>query len=189
MSKTQWVIGTLVVLVVAFIGSSAGRWFAGWRQDRARRDKLEKLYSKNPASLAIGEAFPLVELSDTDGGSVDLEKFLDGHRALVFFLAPSCDMCSDLVDAYRGESGKFPADLKAFGICPDIPEEAQLYESEHDMPFPLYCDTAQSFQIEYGVVAFPTMMALDTQGVIRYMNFGMMDDYDFGDILEKLKHY
>jgi peroxiredoxin len=189
MSKMQWLIAVLVVLVVAFIGSMAGSWFAGWRQDNAHREKLEKLYSKSPANILIGDTFPEVELIDVDGKYADLEKLIEGHKTLVFFLAPTCDMCTDLIDAYRRESEGFSTGLKALAVCPDIPDMARAYADEHDLPFPIYCDTAQSFQSEHGVVAFPTLMALDTRGVIRYMNFGMMEDYDFGDILDMLKQF
>jgi peroxiredoxin len=189
LSKTQWLIAALVVLVVAFIGSVAGSRFAVWRQGKAHREKLEKLYSNNPGKLAIGEAFPNVSLMNIDGERVDSGKSVEGHKTLVFFLATTCDMCSDLIEAYRRESERFPADLQSFAVCPDLPAEAQAYAGEHDLPFPLYCDTARSFQFEHGIIAFPTLMALDSRGVIRYMNFGMMEDYDFGDILEKLKQY
>lgn len=189
LSKTQWIIAVLVVLVVAFVGSMAGSWFAGWRQDKAHHEKLEELYSSSPANVLIGDRLPDEELIDFDGKIVDLERLIEGHKTMVFFLAPTCDMCIELIDAYRRETEGFPADLEAFAICPDIPEEARVYAGEHDLPFPLYCDTAQSFQASHGVVAFPTLMALDTHGIVRYINFGMMDDYDFGDILEKLEHY
>jgi peroxiredoxin len=189
MSKTQWLITVLVVLVVAFVGSMAGSWFAGWRQEKAHHKKLEKLYSSSPASILIGDTLPEVELIDVDGKTVDLKALIDGRKTLIFFLAPTCDMCTDLIDAYRRESEGFSTGLEAFGICPDVPDMARVYAEENDLPFPLFCDTAQSFQSEHGVVAFPTLMALDTNGVIQYLNFGMMDDYDFEDIQEILDHY
>jgi len=166
----------------------AGSWFAGWRQDNAHREKLENLYSRSPASGSIGDTFPLVNLLDTGGNPVELDKLIKGHETLVFFLAPTCDMCTDLVEAYRRESDRFPLDLKAFGVCPDLPGAVSTYAEEHDIPFPIFCDTAQSFQSKHGVVAFPTLMALDKHGVIRYVNFGMMEDYNFEDVLDKLKH-
>ena len=189
LSKTQWILAALLVLAVAFVGSMAGSWFAGWRQDKAHREKLEGLYSRSPASGSVDDTFPRVELLDIDGNNVELDSLIEGHQTLVFFLAPTCDMCTDLVDAYKRESGGFPVDLKAFAVCPDLPGEARTYAGEHDIPFPLYCDTAQSFQSKHGVVAFPTLMALDKHGVIRYVNFGMMEGYDFEDILDKLKQY
>lgn len=178
-----------MVLAVAFVGSMAGSWFAGWRQENKHREKLESLYSRSPASGSIGDTFPRVDLMDTDGNHVELDTLIEGHETLVFFLSPACDMCSELVDAYRRESGGFPFDLKAIAVCPDLPGAARTYAEEHDIPFPLFCDTAQSFQSRHGVVAFPTLMALDKHGVIRYVNFGMMEDYDFEDILDKLKPY
>jgi peroxiredoxin len=187
MSKTQWFIAALAVLTVAFIGSVAGNWFAGWRQSKAHREKLEELYSKSPANVLIGKTFPGIELIDIDSEIVDIEGQIEGHKTLVFFLATACDMCADLVDAYRRESEGFPSDLQAFAVCPDLPQVAQVYASEHNLPFPLYCDTTQLFQSRHGVVAFPTLMALDSHGVVRYMNFGMMEDYDFGDVLNGLK--
>jgi peroxiredoxin len=187
MSKTQWLIAALAVLAVAFVGSVAGNWFAGWRQSKAQQEKLEELYSKSPANVLIGKAFPGVELIDLDSEIVDIEGQIEGHKTLVFFLAPACDMCTDLINAYRRESEGFPSDLQAFAVCPDLPQVAQVYASEHDLPFPLYCDTTQRFQSGHGVVAFPTLMALDSRGIVRYMNFGMMEDYDFGDVLNRLK--
>ncbi|UCE65241.1 MAG: redoxin domain-containing protein, partial [Candidatus Zixiibacteriota bacterium] len=66
---------------------------------------------------------------------------------------------------------------------------ARLYADERNIPFPLYCDTARSFQSEYGIMAFPTLMVLDKNGIIRYINFGMMEDYALEDILQELARY
>jgi peroxiredoxin len=189
MSKTQWFIAALAVLVLAFVGSVAGRWFAGWRQDRAHREKLEKLYSSNPAKLNVGDVFPQFELLDSEGNTVHTGSLIDARLTLVFFLAPACDMCAELIDAYREQENRLPSELNAFAVCPDTPAIARLYADEHSLPFPLYCDTAQSFQFNYGVIAFPTLMALDRDGVIRYINFGMMEDYALEDILRELAQY
>lgn len=189
LGKTRWLVAGLLVFVVAFIGATAGRWFAGWRQDRARREKLEKLYSSNPARLNVGDPFPQVKLLDLGENPINTKTAIDGHMTLVFFLAPTCDMCSDLIEAYRKNIDRLPPELSVFGICPDTPAMARLYADEHNLPFSLYCDTAQSFQFDYGVIAFPTLIALDEEGVIRYVNFGMMEDYALEDIIEELARF
>ena len=189
LSKARWFLAAFCVLVVAFIGAAAGKWFATWRQDRARQQKLENLYSNNPLKLKVGDAFPQYELVGPGGNTVNAGSLIDGHMTLVFFLATTCDMCSDLIEAYRQEKDRLPAEAGAFGVCPDVPEVAQLYADEHGLPFPLYCDTSRSFQFEYGVIAFPTLMALDKNGVVRYLNFGMMEDYALEDILQELARF
>lgn len=187
--KTRWLLAVFLVFVMAFIGATAGKWFAERRQDRARRAKLEKLYSSNPAKLNVGDAFPQLELLDLEENPVNTKTAMNEHITLVFFLAPTCDMCSDLIEAYRKNTDRLPSELSAFGICPDTPAMARFYADEHDLPFSLYCDTAQSFQFDYGVIAFPTLMALDEKGVIRYINFGMMEDYALEDIIEELARF
>ncbi|UCC81136.1 MAG: redoxin family protein [Candidatus Zixiibacteriota bacterium] len=189
LGKTQWILAALCVLVVAFIGATAGKWFAEWRQDRALREKLEKLYSSNPAKLNVGDAFPQLELLDLDENVIDTKTVIDGRMALVFFLAPTCDMCSELIEAYREHMDRLPPELNTFAICPDTPPMARFYADEHGLPFSLYCDTAQSFQFDHGVIAFPTLMALDENGVIKYVNFGMMEDYALEDILQELARF
>jgi peroxiredoxin len=98
-------------------------------------------------------------------------------------------MCSDLIEAYREQKDQLPSELSVFGICPEFPDIAGLYANERNIPFPLYCDTARICQSEYGIIAFPSLMALDKEGVIRYINFGMMEEFALEDILRELVRF
>lgn len=187
MTNVKWLIAALCVLVTALVGAIAGREFSKWRDSKARSGMLEELRASSPMNLTEGDPFPSVDLLDLGGNSISAKELVIGKQAVVFFLAPTCDLCADVINAFRQEEDRLPSGVVVFAVCPTPPDVTRTYAQKLQLPFPVYCDVAQSFQSDYGMIAFPTLLTVDSEGCVQHINLGMTEDDPLRDVFRVLE--
>ena len=101
--------------------------------------------------LSPGDQAPEFALPDQDGGVVRLADYR-GQKVLLYFYpranTPGCtkQACS-IRDAW---SELRQRDVRTLGISGDPPDRQKRFQSKHDLPFPLLCDTDHEVGRSYG---------------------------------------
>lgn len=119
-----------------------------------------------------GDAFPDVRLADslgTDVGSIELVS--EKHGAVVLFLDPNCEGCSDMAAKWElGLSGGVIEPGRVFGITSETAVANERYRAEHRLSFPIYQDVETAFLNRHGVVTYPMEIVVSASGTIQSLS-------------------
>ena len=144
------------------------------------------------AGLQIGDAVPIVTLTDFQGKSVTLPKDLKGKVALVRFWSIDCHFCDKeillsletLYQKYK-DRGFVPVAINESRI--DKADE-RLKKFSH-LTYPMLVDEYGLVAKHFGVIGLPTTFVIDEEGIVQDKITGEagIDEYEkhFTTILYK----
>jgi peroxiredoxin len=111
--------------------------------------------------------------------AVNMTKYRDGKKAILFFWATWCPHCR--VELKR--LNELKDDFKAKGIqiilvsLGEPKETVQEYITRHQYSFDVFLDTNQTLEESYQLIGVPTLYFIDENGTIKYMDHALPEDY------------
>lgn len=156
----------LAVVVVAVLGV--------WAGSRLRRATPLEVRTPAPPALAfeVGSAFPGVAVQSGDGAWTTTAELVRGRGAVVLLLDLECGPCQTMIEQWNARATSDSLrDVRIVGITHFPIERIAGYRRDHDVPFPVYADTAAAFVRVHGVSDFPVCVILDRDMAIREVTF------------------
>ena len=158
--KLNWILilggAVIVVCLIACVGAALLIKFL----PGINKNSIEN------SSLKVGEAAPDFELASLNGESIKLSQF-KGQPVLLTFSASWCPDCrleapllQDLHES-RPELVVLLVDLK------ETPDVARGFADEFGFTFPVLLDRDGSISKLYQILAIPTGLFIDSDGIIR----------------------
>jgi peroxiredoxin len=126
--------------------------------------------------LEIGST-PTISLEDTDGTTVDLEKYRGKDNVFIYFMrALSCAQCNAAVQNMAKNSADFDAaNVTVLIAVPEDPSDAAAWKAKKNIPFPVVVGKSGTAHAEagllrkvFGAIQQSGGILLDSQGVVRY---------------------
>ncbi len=119
------------------------------------------------AGPKIGEAAPLVRAEALAGGSILVgARDLEGKRALLFFLSPTCPVCKSLLPALRSLARSESRRVRVLLASDGPREEHEAFAREHGLERFPYLLSAE-LGLAYQVGKLPYAVLIDADGVLR----------------------
>ena len=120
------------------------------------------------STLEVGTRAPMYDLEALDGQQIELGKpRADETRTLIYFLSPTCPICSSLLTVVKDISDR-DADLDVVLMSDGPPEEHEAYRKRKSkeigsFPYVLSEEVGRAF----GVGKLPYAVLIDQAGVVR----------------------
>ena len=129
-------------------------------------------------SVKVGERAPKIDLATVAGGKTRLSE-LRGHPVVVTFWATWCPSCrTEFPDLVKVQAAYASADLRVLAINgidqehgKDTKHVKQFIE-EFGVTFPVALDKGSRVLRAYGILTLPTMLFIDSGGVVRAISAG-----------------
>ena len=132
--------------------------------------------ASSPGELEPGMTAPPFSGARIDGGTLGLEA-LRGHVILLNFWAVNCPPCRiempELEKLHRRYEHR---GLRLIGITQMNPERDQVarFIQEIGVTYPILLDPEVRIGDLYGIVAHPTSVLIDANGIVRFVNTGYL---------------
>ncbi len=176
-----------LILLGVVVGVGLGLWYLS-RQDAAA---ISSGVITDPDSLAVapraGSRAPDFSLTSLDGEMVRLSD-LRGRPVLLNFWATWCGPCRVEMPHIQERYERHSPDLLVLAI--DMDESAEIvapFVSELGLSFPILLDPGGKVNGElYNVRGYPSSYFIDSEGVIRVVQIGLMTPGQIGAYLEEV---
>jgi peroxiredoxin Q/BCP len=151
------------------------------------------LFSSNAEPLEVGDSAPALEVTDSDGSTVDLGEVYRSGPTLVYFYpkadTPGCTaQACDLRDSFEDLQD---AGLRVVGVSADGVNAQARFKEKHSLPFLLVSDPGKELISAFGV---PTRMGfasrqsfLVVDGKIAWRDLGAAPKTQARDALAALE--
>lgn len=138
-------------------------------------------------TVLVGQPAPDFQLTGLDGQPHHLQDYL-GKPILLNFWATWCGPCRREMPLLQKTAAEFqPNALLLIGV--DQGENAatvSAYVKELGITFPILLDEQLEATEKYRVIGLPTSFFIDTHGIIRSKNVGVLSDETLQDHLDRL---
>jgi peroxiredoxin len=129
-------------------------------------------------SVKVGQRAPEIELETLGGGKARLSD-LRGHPVVVTFWQTWCPSCrKEFPELMKVQAEYSAAGLRVLAVnsldqehSRDVKHVKQFIE-EMQVTFPVAIDKRGRSRDKYGILALPTMVFIDSGGVVRAINAG-----------------
>lgn len=190
--KVVLVIALVLGAVVAIVaGNRVGHELAHRREQSQMAERVSGMNTGESSALRAGDRFPAVSLvtpPDSSGGTarVSSRDLLAGRAALVFFLSTDCDPCTKAVRRWSQSIAEVPTSVLLFGIIDQVPDVRDAYVAENTISFPVLSDSDDTFGHEYDMGVYPTIVGVDANGTMVFVQHGVDEGLTPGVALEML---
>lgn len=145
------------------------------------------------AKIQVSQPAPVFEV-DSQKGKIRLADYKDKKNVVLCFYCgddtPGCNIqLSRMLDDYSKFAEK---DTEILGVNPASIEKHDGYATKFKFPFPLLADIDKTICESYGVLrmfirsVIRTVVIIDKQGIIRYIQRGMPADDELLRILDEI---
>lgn len=178
MSKGRWLALFLIgIVLVSALGILIGKRIVASRAERAHQAELQRLYRGEASKLRTGEHFPEVSVTGTNGHQTTTTQLLNGEDALVIFLAPNCEGCTEAFLRWEPYLEQPTVRTRVIGIAGIGVDEATIYASESGLPFPIFADEEDAFGRRHELHVVPTVIGVRANGTIAFIRHGISEDF------------
>jgi peroxiredoxin len=135
-----------------------------------------------PVDPQAGKPAPDFELSTLEGKTVHLSDY-KGHPVLVNYWATWCPPCREELPLIQERQAQFSPDLVVLAVnAGEDSATVKNYIGKQGLTFPVLLDPDWKVEALFGIMAYPTSVFIDRNGVIqaRYvggMSKDVLDDY------------
>ncbi|HXV14813.1 MAG TPA: redoxin domain-containing protein [Candidatus Krumholzibacteria bacterium] len=159
----RWILFAALALAVGY---------AGVRFGRALRDRsAPPVADAPPFPFRPGDPFPDVALSDSVDAIVRSDSLLAGRGAVVLFLDPNCEGCTDMSIRWEHALAEGTIDpTRVFGVSRAGTGVNRSYRAAHRLSFPIYRDVEDAFLARYRVTSYPLEVVVGRSGTIRSLS-------------------
>src|SRR5712691_3651156 len=128
--------------------------------------------------MTIGNLAPDFQLSKMDGSQVSLAD-LRGRPAVLVFWTAWCPVCKEEAPHFNQLAAQYePRGVRVLGInIQDSPARTAAGIKEFGIRYPVARDPDASVTRRYHVTGTPTVVFLDSQGIVRYFGNELPADY------------
>ena len=175
-SRLGW---ALVLIAVGLFGLA---WIAYSKQPA---NSLSADSNLTEAAIA-GYLAPQFTLKNTFGEDVSLDDYR-GRPVVLNFWASWCPPCRAEIPHFQDASTKYNGQVAVLGV--DQGEPLSIvgdFSAAFGVTYPLLLDSDNSVSRDYGVVALPKTVFIDSDGVVRELFTGIVNRAVLQDRIEKL---
>lgn len=143
--------------------------YAGVRLGQSLRDRNNPPVAEAPPfPFRPGDPFPDVVLADSTGTRVRSTELGATHGAVVLFLDPNCDGCTDMSIRWeQALADGFYDPSRVFGVSRANADANRQYRAANRLSFPIYQDVEDAFVRKYDVLRYPLEIVVGQSGTIR----------------------
>lgn len=128
----------------------------------------------------VGKAVPDFTLKTASGEEVNLAKYRDGKKAIVFFWATWCPHCRAALKELTEKKDELEkSEIKL--VLVDLGEDPDLvkgYIEKNSVPFIVFLDERNELAEPYGIVGVPTFFFVNKNGIVKDVGHSLPDNYD-----------
>lgn len=141
------------------------------------------------SSPLIGQAAPIFELQEIDGGRTIVSNQMRGAVVVVNFWATWCVPCRREAPVLEAFAQRWDGNgVRVVGILyGDTPAAARSFRDEFDLTYPLVDDPTAATAVAYGVTGVPETFVIDADGVVVARVIGALGATTLDDILADVR--
>jgi len=154
--------------IIVFLLAAAAVGYAGLRFGRSIKERSNPPVAEAPPFPFLpGDRFPDVALVDSLGASVRTSDLLANHGAVVLFLDPNCEGCTEMSIRWEHALADLFDRSRVIGISREAHDVNRAYRAANHLTFPIYQDAEDAFLDRFGVTSFPLEVVVGQSGTIR----------------------
>ncbi len=156
---------SVIVVLTCIAGVAVGHIIRG-EPSASPADQEEKVLPDSGLKLDI--PFPEVALANASGDPVFTSELISDHGAVVLFVDPACEPCTQSVRRWQDaiDAGELD-DAMVVGIFSRRPERIEEYTKLHNLSFPVLFDASGTFRDVYKIKWMPFEVIVGASGIIR----------------------
>ncbi len=130
-------------------------------------------------AIDVGETAPVISGTTIKGDQLSFE---NGSPKLLIFWATWCPVCKEEIPHVKELQEKFgPKGLEILAInvgVNDSEKRTRAFMKKYKMNYPVLFDTGSKITKKYGVQGTPTVMIVDSEGIVRYKSASLPKDLE-----------
>ncbi len=142
-------------------------------------------------ALSVGDKAPPFMLRLLDGSDFASKDVVGKNPLALVFWTTWCPNCKrELPHLAKMYETFTPMGLEVLSINAgfnDSLDKAKRYVKKYRMPYPVGFDTGSTISNAYEIRGVPTVMIIDRQGVIQYMNYTVPSDAYLRENIDRFK--
>jgi len=174
----------LVLAAVAILGLLQNRGL--WGSPAATINSIQQSGTGEtaPKNLQSGKPAPDFELASLNGQPVHLSDF-KGHPVLINYWATWCPPCREELPLIQNRHEKYSSDLVVLAInAGEDLATVEKYIQIKGFTFPVLLDPEWKAEALFGIMAYPTSVFIDRNGIIQARYVGGINEKVLDDNLE-----
>jgi thiol-disulfide isomerase/thioredoxin len=161
------------VVAGLFVASRAGLASFGQGHDPS----IDKL--PNSSLLSVGKEFAPPEIVDDKNRPISLQSALRHKKTLIGIVSEGCDACRAFVEAFAADDNRLDGNYQVI-LLSNTPE---YFRDSWDLA--TYA-VSMDFLLEEQIHAFPTLVAVDENAVVRWVSSGFIPQINAEFVKENL---
>jgi peroxiredoxin len=152
------------------------------------RERNAPILSSEVGALAleVNESAPDFTLKTLSEKVVQLNDFR-GQPVVIYFWASWCRPCNSMGKMFQETHKRYGKDLVILAVnIGETTDQVQKYLKGRNFSYPILLDSDQVMEQLYQIKGLPITLFLDTNGIIRSRQYGLMSNAELAEHLTKI---